>query len=324
MRRKTTTGILAALTLSILLAFTGCTGKQTATKQESTPSPEPFKIVVADAKTTHHLNLYTAKELGLFEKYNLDVVIQDVADNAAARDLVVSGQADVFWSCPTVAIAAVGNGAPIKAIAQVKKPCTSVLVVSPDSPIKKLSDLKGKNIAGISPTCEAVISLTVAAKAEGGEFILQKLAGGAAIAALDSKAIDGAILEEPHVSIAELKGYKVLFPTISENIPCRTINARDGILTSNAEELKLFIKAVEEANAIILKNPIADDIVDIAVRFTGAPADAIKHGNDRLKFQTQLDKEGLKLLGDELVNLGSIKENPGEKLFAPAFKGITW
>ena len=324
--------------LMMAMAFAGCGAAQPTPAPTPAPAPSsstpqasssqapkaPFKIVVADAKTTHHLNLYVAKELGLFDQYNLDVVIEDVADNAAARDLVVSGQADVFWSCPTVAIAAVANGAPIKAIAQVKKPCTSVLVVEPDSPITTLADLKGKNIGGISPTCEAVISLTVAAKEAGGEFILERLAGGPAIAALDAKTVDGAILEEPHVSIAELKGYKVLFPTISSNIPCRTINARDGILSSNPEELKLFIQAIKEANDIILKDPVADDIVKIAVKYTGAPEDAIKHGNHRLKFQTNLDVEGLKLLGDELIKLDNIKENPGDKLFAQAFKGITW
>jgi hypothetical protein len=43
-----------------------------------------------------------------------------------------------------------------------------------------------------------------------------------------------------------------------------------------------------------------------------------------LKFTVILDTKGLKLLGDELLKLGSIKENPGNNLFAEAFKGITW
>jgi NitT/TauT family transport system substrate-binding protein len=290
----------------------------------SAVAAEPFKLVVADAKTTHHLNLYVAQELGLFKKYNLNVEIKNVADNAAARDLVVSGGADLFWSCPTVAIAAIANGAPIKTIAQVKKPCTSVLVVKKDSPIKTFADLKGKKIAGISPTCEAVISLAVKAQENGGAFILEKLAGGPAIAALASGAVDGAILEEPHVSIAELEGYKVLFPDVSANIPCRTINASDRVLANNAAELKLFIKAIDEANAAILANPLADNIIDIAVRYTGAPKNAIVHGNNRLKFRIALDTAGLKLLGDELIKLKNIKENPGDKLYAKAFKGVTW
>lgn len=285
---------------------------------------ETAKIVVADAKTTHHLNLYLAKEKGFFQKRGLDVSIADVKDNAAARDLVVSGQADIFWSCPTVAIAAIANGAPIKIISQVKKPCTSVLVVSPDSPIKALADLKGKSIAGISPTCEAVISLAKAAREAGGAFNLEKLAGGPAIAALEAKKVDGAILEEPHVSIAELKGYKVLFPDVSANIPCRTINVRTALLGSQLDVLKRFVAAVEEANAVILAGPASPEVVEIAVKYTGAPADAIRHGNDRLKFRTLIDEQGLSLLADELVAQKNIKENPGAALFAVEFQGITW
>ena len=285
---------------------------------------KPTKIVVADAKTTHHLNLYVAKELGLFDKYNLDVEIIAVDDNAAARDLAVSGGADVFWSCPTVAIAAIANGAPLKSIAQVKKPCTSVLVVSQDSPITKFADLNGKEIAGISPTCEAVISLTVAANAAGAKFNLQRLAGGPAIIALEGSRIDGAILEEPHVSIAELAGYKVVFADVSANIPCRTINASNRALSANAEQLKNFIKAINEANTIILANPTAENIVKIAANYTGAPENAIIHGNDRLKFGIALEVDGLKKLGDELLALGNIKENPGDRMFSDVFKGITW
>jgi NitT/TauT family transport system substrate-binding protein len=309
--------VAAAFVLSLSFAVA-------ANSQKTAAQPKKTKIVVADAKTTHHLNLYAAKELGLFEKYNLDVQIAAVDDNAAARDLVVSGGADVFWTCPTVAIAAIANGAPIKTIAQVKKPCTSVLLVPQSSTIVKLADLKGKNIAGISPTCEAVISLASAAKKAGAAFNLQRLAGGPSIAALEGGRVDGAILEEPQASIAELAGFKVLFRDVSANIPCRTINASDRALSANAEALKNFIKAVDEANTIILSNPTADNIVKIAVDYTGAPREAIIHGNNRLKFGTKLEVQGLKLLGDELIAEKNIKENPGDKMFASQFKGITW
>lgn len=305
---------------TLLLVAAGSAALWGGAKKEQ----ESSKIVVADAQTTHHLNLYVALEKGFFAEEGLEVQIVSVVDNAASRDLVVSGQADVFWSCPTVAIAAIANGAPFKIVSQVKKPCTSVLVVKPGSPIATLADLKNKSIGGISPTCEAVISLSVAARKAGGEFNLEKLAGGAAIAALEAGRIDGAILEEPHVSIAELKGYKVLFPTISENIPCRTINARNAVLANNPEALKKFIKAVERANELILKDPVAKEIVDIAVKYTGAPAEAVRYGNNRLKFRIDIDKQGLSGLADELVALSNIKENPGDKLYAQAFKGITW
>jgi NitT/TauT family transport system substrate-binding protein len=312
--------VLAALLMAGSLLSFGCKEDKKAASKPGTLA----KIVVADAKTTHHLNLYVAKELGLFEKHNLDVQITPVDDNAAARDLVVSGGADVFWSCPTLAIAAIANGAPIKIISQVKKPCTSVLVVKQSSQISRLEDLNSKNIAGISPTCEAVISLNVAAKNSGARFNLQRLAGGPAISALESGTVDGAILEEPHVSIAELAGHKVLFPDVSAGIPCRTINASNNLLASNADALKRFIQAIDEANKIIIADPIADSVVTIAVKYTGAPESAIAHGNHRLKFDTRIAVDGLIALGNELIADNNIKENPGEKLFADEFKGITW
>jgi NitT/TauT family transport system substrate-binding protein len=284
----------------------------------------PTKIVVADAKTTHHLNLYVAKEKGFLTKRGIEVEIVEVKDLAVARDLVVSGKADVYWACPTAVIAAIANGAPIKIIAQVKAPCTSVLVVPATSPIRDIPDLKGKRVAGISPTCEAVITYTRAARAADSAFALEKLAGGPAIAALEASAVDAAILEEPQASIAELKGYRFVRADLAAGIPCRTINARTGFLQGKAAALKSLIEAVEEANALILKDPVAEEIVEIAHKYTGAPRAAIKQGNHRLKFQTVIKEEGLSLLADALVANGDIKENPGAKLYAQAFKGITW
>jgi len=309
--------------VALLFSLTGCAPADEQ-QRDVDAQPKPTRIIVADASTTHHLNLYVAKELGLFEKRGLEVEIIKAEDLAASRDAVVSGQADIFWSCPTVAIAAIANGAPLKMIAQVKTPCTSVLVVSPDSRIDDYADLDGKSIAGISPTCEAVIAYSKKAREVGAVFNLEKLAGGPAIIALEAGRVDGAILEEPHTSIAELKGFNVVLPEAAAQITCRTINARTAFLEDNAEAVKRFIEAVDEANAIIAADPVADRIVEIAVQYTGAPEEAIRHGNARLKFTTEIQKEGLSALADELVSLQNIRENPGDALFAEEFRGITW
>lgn len=318
---------IAAFSLSLLGAIaTGCSkpSSEPTSRTSADGSPAPTRLVVADAKTTHHLNLYVAKEKGFLAKRGIEVEIVDVVDLAAARDLLVSGRADVYWACPTSVIAAIANGAPIRIIAQVKAPCTSVLVVPAGSPIQDLPDLKGRRVAGISPTCEAVITYTQAAKAADSPFTLEKLAGGPSIAALEAKAVEAAILEEPQASIAELRGYRFVRPDLAAGIPCRTINARTGFLKDNPEALKALLEAIEEANALILEDPAAEEIVAIAAKYTGAPVDAIRHGNHRLKFQTTIQAEGLSLLADALVANGDIKENPGTRLYAPEFKGITW
>ena len=100
--------------------------------------------------------------------------------------------------------------------------------------------------------------------------------------------------------------------------------ASDRFLSANADAFKNFIKAADEANAIILANPTAENIVNIAVKYTGAPQAAIIHGNHRLGFRMALSVDGLIALGDELLSNNDIKENPRSRLFADAFKGITW
>ncbi|MCL2212094.1 MAG: hypothetical protein FWB95_09255 [Treponema sp.] len=62
--------------LILLLAITTGCKRETKTLGRTASVAGKTTIVVADAKTTHHLNLYVAKELGIFDKYNLDVQIR--------------------------------------------------------------------------------------------------------------------------------------------------------------------------------------------------------------------------------------------------------
>ena len=79
MKNKTNLiGIGAAALLTLTAADARAAQDAEATKTK--------KIVVADAKTTHHLNLYVAKEKGFFAKRGLEVEIVDVKDIAAGED----------------------------------------------------------------------------------------------------------------------------------------------------------------------------------------------------------------------------------------------
>jgi NitT/TauT family transport system substrate-binding protein len=321
--------------LSVLATGLWAKGKQEA--------PSGQKIVVADANSTHHLNLYVAYEKGLFAKRGLDVEIQQTASGVAA---VAGGEADIVFNCPTGVITPIAKGQNISIIAQVKIPCTSVLVVPANAPYKTPADLKGLQIAGLSNTCCAVILIRDALKNQyNTEFELVTLASGAAIAALDAGQVKGAILEEPFVALALLKKdaqgkpvYKTLFNGESDadgdgkvdpnlagvNPPCRTINANTNFLASRPQDAKLFIEAIDEANKLILANPTAADIVDIAAKYVSVDRQAIINSNPKLGFTVHLAAAQLKGYADALVRQGTIDKNPGDALFAPLFKGITW
>jgi NitT/TauT family transport system substrate-binding protein len=313
------------------------------TSQQSGPVLSGKKIIVADANSTHHLNLYVAYEKGLFAKRGLEVEIQQTSAGVAA---VVGGEADIVFNCPTGVITPIARGQNITIISQVKIPCTSVLVVPVNAPIRTPQDVKGLQIAGLSTTCCAVIAIRDSLKAQyATEFELVTLAPGAALAALEAGSVRGAILEEPFVAEALLlkdangqPKYKTIFDGHSdanadgridanlagENPPCRTINANTNFLATRLDDAKVFIEAIEEADKIILANPVADDIVDIAQKYVTVSRQAIVNSNPKLGFTTKLDTTGLKGYADALVAQGTIETNPGDSLFAPQFKGITW
>ncbi|MDR1659741.1 MAG: ABC transporter substrate-binding protein, partial [Desulfovibrio sp.] len=305
---------------------------------------EAGRIIVADANSTHHLNLYVAFEKGLFKKRGLNVEIKQTGSGVAA---VVGGEADIVFNCPTGVITPIAKGQNITIIAQVKIPCTSVLVVPVNAPFRKPADLRGQQLAGLSNTCCAVIAIRDTLKNRfNTEFTLTALAPGAALAALESNAVKGAILEEPFVAEALLlkdaagkPKYRTLFdgrsdadgdgkiePNLAgENPPCRTINANRDFVKNRTKDAKAFVEAVDEADRLIRKNPVADDIVAIARKYVpNVSRQAIVNSNPKLGFQIKLDTRGLKGYAQALVNQGTIDKNPGDALFAPQFKGITW
>ena len=335
------------LVLSVLAGSLWASGKKDSASSGSAAASEPAlsgkKVIVADANSTHHLNLYVAYEKGLFTKRGLEVEIQQTSSGVAA---VVGGEADIVFNCPTGVITPIAKGQNITIIGQVKIPCTSVLVVPADSPYKTPADLKDLQIAGLSTTCCAVVIIRDALQEQyNTEFELVTLAPAAAIQALEAGQVKGAILEEPFVALALLQKdangeakYKTLFDGTSDadgdgnndanlaglNPPCRTINANTSFVASRESDAKAFIEAIAEADQLILANPVAPDIVDIAAKYVSVDRQAIINSNPKLGFTTQLDTAGLIGYADALVKLGTIDRNPGEALFAPQFKGITW
>ncbi|MCL2094169.1 MAG: ABC transporter substrate-binding protein, partial [Treponema sp.] len=301
------------------------------------------RIVVADTNSTHHLNLYVAYERGLFAQRGLDVVIEQTNAAVAA---VVGGTADITFACPTAVMTPIATGSNLTIIAQVKIPCTSLLVIPVDSPIRSPQDIRGLQIAGLSATCCAVIAIRDNLRDQYNvEFELATLAPGAALAALQAGSVSGAILEEPFVAeallLVDAQGrprFKTVFDGRSDangdgiieanlagvNPPCRTINANTNFVANRLDDVKLFIEAIDEANRIILANPSAPDIVAIALKYVSVSEQAIINSNPKLGFQTRLDTEGLKAYADALVRMGTFPANPGDGLFAPQLRGITW
>jgi NitT/TauT family transport system substrate-binding protein len=284
----------------------------------------PPGLVVADDRSLHHLNLYVAQELGLFKKHGIDIILMETRDPVAARDMVLSGRADIFWACPTLAIMDIANGAPVKIIAQAKTPCHSVLVVAKSSAVRTIADLKGKRIAGLSANCEGILAYQVKAREKGGEFRVVVLSAGRSLIDLAAGKIDGAILEEPYLSMAESRGFRAVQRETASRFPCRTINARTSILKENPEGVRRLLAAINEANSIIARDPASPKLLAIAERYTGFPEKAVKPGISLFTFSEKIDERRIDRLVEEMLAAGIIRENPGERLYSAELKGLTW
>jgi NitT/TauT family transport system substrate-binding protein len=342
--KKTIWLFLLPAVLSVSLwAGGGNDEKEPQNQAAAESSSKKITVIDADPDSSAHLNLYVAYEKGFFQKRGLEV---EIRQSASGLTLVVSGKADILFGCPSGIVAAIARGVNIAMIGQVTLPCTSTLVVPVDSSYRKPADINAQMIAGLSATCCAVVSIRDTLRARyNTDFQLVPLEPGAALTALGAGQVKGAIFEEPFVSLALLKKdaagnplYKALFDGSSDadgdgeiepglagpRTPCHAITAGRNFIAARPDDVKAFIEAIDEANGLILREPAAEDIVDIAVKYTGFDREAVIASTPRMGFTIHLGVNEFKEYADVLVRQGSIDRNPGDDLFASEFKGITW
>jgi NitT/TauT family transport system substrate-binding protein len=334
---------LSLLTL-LLPAFLCARGNRDVSPPAQLKDAAANRIVAVDAESyaTQNLNLYVAYEKGFFKKRNLDV---EIRQSGSGISQVANGEADIVFSCPSGVITGIDRGYNIAAIAQVQYPCTSTLIVPADSPVKKPEELKNRLITGYSNVCCAVISIRDVLRSRySTDFILAALEPDSAVIALGGKQSDGAILEEPFLSLVLLKKdgtgsplYRAIFdgrsdadsdgviePSLAGSPTCHLISANRSFIALWPEKAWAFIEAIDEANRTILENPVAPDIVDIAKKYISIERELVIASNPRMFFSVRLAVDAIVAYADQLLRQGAIDKNPGERIFAPEFKGITW
>ena len=304
------------------------------------------KIIVADTYSIMNLNLYVAYEKGLFTKRGLDVKIMRTEDGVNETQ---DGNADIVFHDPTDVIGPIfkrkssivilPNWLNIAIIGQGAASCTAALVVPVDSPIKQYSDLNNEQIAGISATSCAVISMKDTLKRKyNAEFRIVPFTIGGILSALESKNLKAAILEEPFLTqtllLTNIMGnpkYCTIFDgtdggnsVIEKNIPGSLISTNTIFLQTRLHDAKTFLEAIDEANHIISSNPTDPGIIKITGKYITVTNEALIKSNSKLKFDIKLNKESIKDYTETLIRSGMIKQNLTDSLFAPQFKGITW
>jgi NitT/TauT family transport system substrate-binding protein len=124
----------------LLASFIFCLFTPVASGQEK--KPERFILsnsTVAESRAP----LYIARDLGLYEKYGLDVQIVNIRGAAINTAALLAGEIQMTVAASAVAITAAARGAPIVILATIG-PTEYILVSRP--PINSIQQLKGKTI----------------------------------------------------------------------------------------------------------------------------------------------------------------------------------
>src|SRR5258706_9238359 len=90
------------------------------------------------------------KQLGYFKAEGLDVSIQGAQSGTVSAQVIQSGGAQIGTTAPESVLQMREQGGDMVAIWQIKQNGGTFMVVLPDSPIKRIEDLKGKTIGAPS------------------------------------------------------------------------------------------------------------------------------------------------------------------------------
>lgn len=296
------------LSLCLLVLAAGCVGNDS---KKDTPK-EKAKVSLGMLRLTSSAPLFIAMDKGFFAEEGIEIEPQwfDAAHPIAVS--TASSKVDVGATGITASLYNMAaNGQKLGIVAdkgrEQKGYSSSALLVTTDNynaGVKSLKDLKGKRIGITQKGSTFHYMLGRMLETQGMslndvEIVpLSKLS--AVMAALESKQIDGCILNEPNITKVQKAGYGKLVVQVGDVIPYQT----SAIFYSpdfmkNKDAAVRFMRAYNKAcnyyyEAAVEKKDAKklEEVVNIVAKYVKAPAEDIKAG---LPY---IDKDGKLLVSD--------------------------
>ena len=283
------------------------------TEPAATPVPfegEPVEVTVGYIPVSIYAPVFVAEAKGYFAEQGLDVSLENVAGGSEVVALTASGQFDLaatgagpgFWN-------AMAQGLPLAVVAPGHaegSPVATPLMISKEAcesgAIGSVADLRGKRV---SVNARGATEYWLGqALATGGLTIddveLQTLAFPDAVVALESGALDAAMIGEPLATRAERDGIAVRlaadFPV--QDVQPTVILANTDFAGDNPAAVEGFVTAYLRA-ARDLTGPGFKDPANLAIveEYTGVPAALIADAVQPLYFPNgEIDAAGFNKL----------------------------
>ena len=325
---KKTTKLLAGLVAILLFAFAAGCGSAPATPSAPAKpaAANPKSISLTNVKAPLNVPSIVEKKLGLLEKEfakdKIAVQYPEITVGSKQTEAMAAGSLDFAHALGgTSAILAAANGVDLKIIAIYSRAPKAFVVLTKGDKIQKVSDLKGKKVAG--PKGTILHQLILAALAKEGlkpddiQFISMDLPSSAA--ALMNGSVDAALSAGPDAIRAEKAGARVL--TTGEGLVEATIvtAVRGEFLQKHPDLVKRFLKTHTAAIEHMRSKP--DEVLAMTAAETGLPAETVKLMLPLYDFSPTIkpsDIAELKRTQDFLLQNGMLKKSIEiEKMLAP-------
>lgn len=312
----------------------------------STPAGDLTKIKVGFVPVTVFAPIFVAKDLGYYAEEGLDVDLEPFPGGADPVVLTASGELDAafvgvgpaFWN-------GASQGLPIKIIAPGHAegdPVATPLMISKknceEGKFTSVADLKGKKV---SVNARGATEYWLNAALETGgltidDIDLQVLPFPDAVAALQSGAVDAAMVGEPLATKAEQDGIAVRLASSFDvqDVQPTAIIGNEKWLTEHPDQAEAFVTGYMRASKLLANGGLDDPAVQAIIEeYTGVPADLVAasvhpvfsadgfiafdglsklqsffRGRDQLEYDTDLDPM---TLADETFVMAAMAElNP--------------
>lgn len=270
------------------------------------------------------------REQKLLEKALPKTEIKWVFSQGSNRSLeyLNSGSIDFASTAGLAAVLSRANGSPIKTVYIQSQPEWTALVVSKNSKIKTLKDLKGKKIAatkGTDPFLFTLQALDVAGLSKR-DVQLVHLQHPDGKTALERVQVDAWAGLDPLMAAAQVQsGAKLLYRNVAFN-SYSVLSVKDQFAKQSPEAIQAVIKAYEQARKWAKANP--DQLATLLARESKLPTQVAKLQLSRTNFEQNtpnsvhiaaLKKSGHILVDEGLVRPGTQVNNIVNQLIDPQF-----
>jgi len=202
------------------------------------------------------LNVFIARDAGLFKKHGLEVELIQMAGPLPVAALA-AGEID-YLTGYTTGIVATGQGAPLKGIMiSLRKP-PFYLVAEPG--IQRAGDLAGKRIGvdRIGSLQHLVVRLLLRAKGTDPERAIFTQTGSVSntVTSLGQGAVSAAVLSGPHNVIMAQKGFRQIGAAdeLPMHFPTSGLVVNEAKLKGDAARIKSVIRVMLDATALARKD----------------------------------------------------------------------